>query len=161
MATKKKQAQPVTHDLFVGLTEDERKQVIAKFQRMALNLRTMAQDFTALVEYLDKPKNVPIKDRKDDNSEPSFRYLTRVPIPKDIYLTRRIQEYARDMGFNSAEIPEVFTAFKDYYERTQTKWQDWSLVAMKWYRTDMQRRKQQKYQNENAPRTSRTLQEFK
>jgi hypothetical protein len=156
MATKKNRA-AVTADMFQGLTEDETKQLISRFKRMALQLSNIATEFADVISVLQAPKAALAKSRMDSNDEPIYRYLTRVPIPEDIKLTKKLLDYAMDLGFARGEIPGIFANAVEYYRRTGTKWQDWTMVLQKWFRTDMNRRKQQ---SATAPRTSKSLPEY-
>lgn len=157
--TKKKAAKAATVDLFDGLDEGETKEVIARFRRLALNLRNIASEFTEIIEILESPKPSLVRTRKDANDEPAFKYLVRVRIPADFFLTKRIMAYAADQGFTPADTKRLFAEMSEYYNRVGTKWQDWTAVAYKWYRTEAARRKDKAPQG--PTRTSKSLQEFK
>jgi hypothetical protein len=163
VATKKKQApEPVTEDLFTGLNEEEQRNVMTRFKRLALGLRNLAQEFSEIVAVMESPKPDLAKSRKDVNDEPVFRYLVRVGIPDDIYLTRRMREYAKERGYSDdKDIERTFNECCEYYRRTGAKWQDWMLVIYKWFRTELVKRQNQRQQNTQLPRTSKTLREFK
>jgi hypothetical protein len=164
MATKtpKKKSAATTDamsDLFEGRTVEEQKAIIARMKRMALNMRNVAEEFSQLVVQLETPKPTPTKNRVDGNGDPEWRYLVRVPIPEDIRLTPRLLEYAVGLGYTQSDARGVFANAVEYYKRTGTKWQDWTMVIQKWFRTEMARRKDQG--GGAPPRTSRTLPEFK
>lgn len=160
MSKKKTIAPPETTDMFEGLSSDEQKEVIARFRRLALTLRNAATEFADIIDTLDSPKPTLARERKDENEEPTFKFLARVRIPKDISLTKRIRAYAASYGFTEAEISKMFKEFVEYYQRVGTKWMDWTLVAYKWYRTEAQRRMKDQ-QTAPTPRTSKSLQEFR
>lgn len=158
MATKKKQASAsVTQDLF-GLTEDERKAAIERWQRVAKTLRSTAEEIDLLLSELSPTKRRASARARDEEGEPTFRYLAKVPFPKDFYATKAMIAYARKIGFSESDLNQQISDMRIHYTKKGIKWQDWTSALQGWLRRSAQ------WRAENAEkkpgRTSDTLQEF-
>lgn len=79
---------------------------------------------------------------KDEN----FKFLKKVPLPTNIFLTDRMKEYVKKQGCeNNGHAKYIFEGFINYYNRKGTKWQDWTLTFYDWVRNDKKKYNPDKY----------------
>lgn len=123
----------------------ENRELFMKAMRMLATAQQQIIDATELLNALYEP-DTRARAAIDENGEPSFEYLVKVRIPKDLKLTKRMVAYAAEKGF-SAESTQIlfdgkgtYEGFRKYYERMGTKWQSWYLVWAKWVRSERDRK---------------------
>ena len=75
-----------------------------------------------------------------------FKFLKKVPLPTNIFLTDRMKEYVKKQGCeNNGHAEYIFEGFCNYYNRKGTKWQDWTLTFYDWVRNDKKNYNPDKY----------------
>lgn len=112
----------------------ETKELIRKAKRLLKTTLSLVMEMQAILEALGAGGQ---RQRKaiDLNGEPTWEFQIRVPVPKDIYLTKLFRGYANEHGMKGERADLEFQKFRNYYQRTGKNWQSWKAVWEKWCRT--------------------------
>lgn len=140
----------------VAAPAEQRDAIVKKVNRVLKTVSSALAELTELVAALNDDTSRRVG-KLDDNCEPTWAYLVKQKIPADIYLTKKFLEYGEEFGFTKDSMQillhgldrpghQSYEGFKRYYQRKGTKWENWSLVFMKWVRTEHERK-----QKANAP----------
>lgn len=123
------------------MEEDERRQVIRKIRRSLREAVNKLREVDALAATLGDGAPREVK-RADENGEPTWAYAISVPLPAEVYLTKKWAAYALEQGCTQVETVQMFEDFKLFYRKggEKKKWQQWTLVWMLWVRTDAKRK---------------------
>lgn len=128
---------------------DQRDEILKKVNRL---LKTIGGAVAELVECAEALSDETKRKTggKDEYGDPNWNYAVKVTVPKDIYLTRKFLEYGETFGFNQESMHTLmhgkgtYEGFIKYYQRQigqkNGKWINWSLVFMKWVRTEYERK---------------------
>jgi hypothetical protein len=77
------------------------------------------------------------KERKNNiYAKDAFKFQKKVPIPKDIFLTEKMEEYAAKKRWRLDPKTE-FERFVSYHKAKGTKFQDWYAAFQKWIQNDI------------------------
>lgn len=138
---------------------DERAEILSKVNRTLATIQRSTAELVELVSALnDKARRVGTN--TDENGEPNWKFAVKRGVPKDIFVTRKFLAYGAEFGFNAESMRVLmhgqgtYEGFIKYYERQagqkNGKWSNWSLVFMKWVRTEHER-KQKAQQRQVGP----------
>lgn len=129
--------------------QDQRDEILKKVNRLLKTIGTAVGELTECVAALSDETQRKTGG-KDEYGEPNWKYAVKVGVPKDIYLTRKFLEYGEKFGFNASSMAILmhgvgtYEGFIKYYQRQagqkNGKWANWSLVFMKWVRTEHERK---------------------
>jgi hypothetical protein len=139
---------------------DEKAELLKKINARLRTIQTATGELTEFVGALNEKQAK--TSSLDENGEPRFLYLVRRPIPEDFRLTKKMITYAAEYGFNeeSARIlcegKGTYEGFRKHYQRTGAKWINWSLVFMKWVRSEHERKAQKQAGGGSATRFSQS-----
>jgi hypothetical protein len=128
---------PVGHRGSVVATEpndllDERAELIKTARRQLATVNQAVANMTATLDALaGERREYP---KEDENGEPTFVYQVKVPIPKDIFQTKKMKAYAAKHGFNEFETARMWQDFVGHYLKSRVKWAHWSRVWFDWVR---------------------------
>ncbi len=74
---------------------------------------------------------------KNSSNPDGFKFKINVPIPKNIYLTKRMEKYIKKQGCdNSGYAESLFEKFCIYQGKKNNKWADWTLAFYDWVKKD-------------------------
>lgn len=133
--------------------DDQRDEVLKKINRVLRTVSTAVAELTELIGALTHETKR--AGGVDENGEPTWTYLVKQPVPKDIYLTKKFLAYGAEYGFSEQSMKvlmfgvdrpgrEPYEGFIRYYQRVagqkNGKWSNWSLVFMKWVRSEHARK---------------------
>lgn len=127
------------------LEEDSTAEMIAKRGRLLRTAMQALSDIQIIDAALAGEKIKPIREQ-DENGEPTWNYLVKVALPADFRMTKRFLAYGSGFNFNPESMhtlmhgKDTYEGFIGYYSRTKTKWANWSLVFMKWVRSEHDRK---------------------
>jgi len=126
--------------------DSEHIELVKRFRRLVVDVQAKVTEMDQIVTMLaDEIPTRQVKEQ-DEYGEPTWAYMVKVAIPKDIKLTRRLREYAVEAGFQESAVSELWNGgptsegFVRYYRRTGRRWLNWSLVWMKWVRDEKVRK---------------------
>lgn len=140
-------------------TDSEIDALFKKAMKKISTGRAMLDEAAAILEAVYEPAQR-TRSALDANGEPTWDYLVKMPIPKDIHVTKAFAEYAArfEMSLESAQIlmngKGTYEGFRAYYQRVGTKWQSWTMVWQKWVRSEHER-KQKAKDGKNSGRATR------
>lgn len=136
-------------DVVAETQDDQRDEILKKVNRILRTIGTAVGELTdCMAALVDESQRA--VGGKDQYGEPTWKYAVKVGIPKDFYLTRKFLEYGAEFGFNVESMrilmlgQGTYEGFIKYYQRQagqkNGKWANWSLVFMKWIRTEHERK---------------------
>lgn len=143
VSTSKKSAQKITDQdaqdrqqlTAEDIQDGETKELITKARRIITTSLSLGTELQGIVEAIGAGGQR--KRRKlDENGEPTWEFLVRVPLPKDIFVTKTFRKYAEQNGLNGERCDHEFLKFCNYYNRTGKRWQSWIAVWQKWVRSN-------------------------
>jgi hypothetical protein len=102
-------------------------------------LMDLAKRLRAAADSIDRITKVKVKKAVDDAGEPTFRFATKVALPDDFRMTKKMAGYAGSAGFSEKEAEQMLETFVTFYRKGGKTWQDWTLVWMDWVRREKKR----------------------
>lgn len=141
----------------VGGVDEQRDAILKKVNRILRVVAGAVAELTELTAELNGDTRRKAS-AKDENGEPIWAFMVKQKVPKDMYVTKKLQAYGETFGFNKESMQILmngldsasgnsYEGFKRYYTSSGKKWENWSLVFMRWVRTEYDR----KQQKANAP----------
>jgi hypothetical protein len=124
------------------INDDElRRELLAKATRLSVTAQSALNELRNVLEEL-RGEGTRRKKDVDENGDPIWFYMVKVPLPADFRLTKSMTEYCtrEPFHFTLGDVRAMFDDFVDYYRRTGAKWQHWGLVWKKWVRTTHERK---------------------
>lgn len=124
---------------------EEKDELIKRGKQICVEITSKADELYAILHVLSTAETRQPK-AQDKYGEPTWVYLVKVPIPDKIMLTRAFREFAVANGFREDKVSELWNGsptsegFVRYYQRTGTKWKNWTKVWQNWVTNENKRR---------------------
>lgn len=117
----------------------EQVQTVRKVRRLLREAVAKLREVDKLADSLGLGRSVEVK-KIDEYGEPTWAYAVAVKIPVGIRLTQKFCLYASEKGYTITQASQLFEDFCIHFQASGKKWQNWTLVWMKWVRTDVKRK---------------------
>ena len=143
---------------------DERAEILSKVNRTLATIQKSTAELVELVSALsDTARRA--SGKLDQNGEPTWNFAVKCGVPKDMFLTKKFLDYGYEFGFDAVSMRTLmfglgtYEGFIKYYQRQagqkNGKWSNWSLVFMKWVRTEHERKQKAQQRQGGATRFDR------
>lgn len=125
--------------------DDEQAELVKRGKQLCVDISGKADELYAVLHAISQADSRQPK-VQDKYGEPTWSYLVKVAIPDKIHLTRAFREFAVENGFREDKVSELWNGsptsegFVRYYQRTGTKWKNWTKVWQNWVTNENKRR---------------------
>jgi len=103
---------------------------------------TVSKKVNSVLALLSPTKDIYTK----DNREIDFKFEKSCKIPRNIILTNKMKDYAKEKGCqDEAHIEFMFESFKNWFGGTGKKYQDWTKTFYNWVLKDKKDKNPDKY----------------